>query len=219
AAPGSAADSPLAAALRIARRTGARLTVLDAARRRAPPAFARELLGLGVRLAGYAPLEPGRVDAATLVAHAAHAGLLVLPAAASADPVLVSDLATRLRGALMLLRGGSPRAGTQCARLPDTERRAQSERRGRESIDRRRRAAGLPARRCARRRGRRCDPRAAGGAPGLPALSARRRDAGLASARAYLVRIVAPRAEALRSHRALRPRTGFVARPLRPGHT
>lgn len=112
AAPGSAADSPLAAALRIARRTGARLTVLDAARRRAPPAFARELLGLGVRLAGYAPLEPGRVDAATLAAHAAHAGLLVLPAAASADPVLVSDLATRLRGALMLLRGGSPRAGT-----------------------------------------------------------------------------------------------------------
>jgi len=107
-APGTAMDSPLAAALRIARRTGARLTVLDAARRRTPEALARELVELGVRLGGYAPLEAGRVDAPTLAAYAAHAGLLVLPAAPSADPVLVTELAARLRGALMLLRRGAP---------------------------------------------------------------------------------------------------------------
>ena len=106
--PGTAPDSPLAAALRIARRTGARLTVLDAARRRAPDALARELVERGVRLGGYAPLEGGRVDAPTLAAHAAHAGLLVLPAAPSADPELVAELAARLRGALMLLRRRAP---------------------------------------------------------------------------------------------------------------
>lgn len=108
AASGAAADSSLAAALRVARRTGARLTVLDVARRHTPEALARELVELGVRLGVYAPLEAGRIDAPTLAAYAAHAALLVLPAAPSADPVLVTELAARLRGALMLLRRGAP---------------------------------------------------------------------------------------------------------------
>ena len=98
-------DSALAAGLRLARRTGAHLTVLDAARREAPDALARQLAGLGVRLAGYASLPGGRIDARTLAAHGAHAGLLVLPAAASGDRALVMDLAARIRGTLMLLRG------------------------------------------------------------------------------------------------------------------
>jgi len=101
-------DSALAAALRLARRTGARLTVLDTARRSAPDALPRQLAGLGVRLAGYASLPAGLIDARTLADHASHAGLLVLPAAASGDRALVTDVAARIRGALMLLRGRRP---------------------------------------------------------------------------------------------------------------
>jgi len=105
-------DSALAAALRLARRTGAPLTVLDVARADAtarPQRRIGELRELGVRVESYVAIEGARIDARTLAMHAAHAGLLVLPPAASADPDLVAELAARLRGALMLRRG--PRAG------------------------------------------------------------------------------------------------------------
>ena len=102
-------NSALAASVRLARRTGARLAVLDiAAGEAAPDARVRQLAALGVRVGSYASLPEGRIDPLALAAYAAQASLLVLPAAASRDPDLVEALAARIRGALMLLRGARP---------------------------------------------------------------------------------------------------------------
>lgn len=107
--PHDAPNSALAASVRLARRTGARLAVLDiAAGEAAPDARVRQLAALGVRVGSYASLPEGRIDPLALAAYAAQASLLVLPAAASRDPDLVEALAARIRGALMLLRGARP---------------------------------------------------------------------------------------------------------------
>lgn len=101
------ADAVLAAAVRLARRSGAHLTVLDigAARNAARTTLARRLAALGLRPSEWSALEARQVDARTIAAHAAHASLLVLSAAARRDAALIEELAGLIRGALMLVRG------------------------------------------------------------------------------------------------------------------
>lgn len=111
--PSDAAGSTFTAALRLARRTGARLAVLDLhAQPSGSGAVARRLVEAGVPMSGYASLAGVRFDAHTLAAHAAHASLLVLPGDTGRDVALVAELAVRIRGALMLVRSpGRPAAG------------------------------------------------------------------------------------------------------------
>src|SRR5690606_32425454 len=70
--PHDAPNSALAASVRLARRTGARLAVLDiAAGEAAPDARVRQLAALGVRVGSYASLPEGRIDSLALAAYAA----------------------------------------------------------------------------------------------------------------------------------------------------
>ena len=109
-----AADDALAAATRLARRSAARLTVLrlGAARRSARTTLESRLIALGLRGSEWSVRAARRRDAHTIAAHAAHASLLVLPAAARGDAQLAAELAALLRGSLLLVRG-KPRAAVE----------------------------------------------------------------------------------------------------------
>lgn len=107
AAPGTLAApargaSEVDAALRLARRTGAPLTVLvaGAADDEAGMRLARLARESGVRLTAVVPLRSATLDA--LADAARHASVLILPSDVS--PEIASALATRLRGATLLWR-------------------------------------------------------------------------------------------------------------------
>lgn len=101
-----AADAALAAAVRLARSTRARLTVLDrdTAQHATETTLESRLAALGLHRSEWSALAARHIDAPTIAAHASHASLLVMPAAVQRDAALVAELAALIRGALLLVR-------------------------------------------------------------------------------------------------------------------
>lgn len=101
-------DSAFETALRLARRTGAPLTVLIAgdAGDAVYEQLTRRARQAGVGIGALVPL--GNTSLATLADAARHARVLILPA--DTDPSVVSALASRLRGATLLWRAPRERA-------------------------------------------------------------------------------------------------------------
>lgn len=110
AGPPARGASEVDAALRLARRTGAPLTVLvvGAADDDASARLARLARQAGVRLAAVIPLRSATLDA--LADAARHASVLILPS--DVAPEIAAALATRLRGATLLWRSAGGRDST-----------------------------------------------------------------------------------------------------------